>query len=361
MVILHIGEYVKGGVATYLREILNYQVNVPCFTSVNLLMANTNSEDIRIPKLNTYRYNYKRSIFYIILAVCQIYKYIKKIKPDIIHVHSTFAGVFVRILFFIVPSKTKIIYCAHGWSFLMRVNYVKKLFYAFIEKLFAYKTDLIINISQNEFNESIKYGLPREKSITIYNGLSEPNKKHTNSQNIIFDAEKINILFVGRFDRSKGIDILLHIYKSLRLPNIRLILIGENVLKDVKIDIPHGVVNLGWVDHDEIDAYYQLCDAVIIPSRWEGFGFVAIEAMRNKRAVIASNVGALPEIVKDGINGYIFDINNINTLYSILVNLDRSVLRKMGENGYKIYKQKFTSTIMNKKITEQYLKLMSKR
>lgn len=55
--------------------------------------------------------------------------------------------------------------------------------------------------------------------------------------------------------------------------------------------IPDNVESIGWINHDEIDSYYSLFDAVIIPSRWEGFGLVAIEAMKNAKAIIVSNRG----------------------------------------------------------------------
>ena len=97
-------------------------------------------------------------------------------------------------------------------------------------------------------------------------------------------------------------------------------------------------------------------DAVIIPSRWEGFGLVAIEAMRNKKAVIASNRGALPELIQNEFNGYIFDLNNCEELVFILNNLDKDKMKLLGENGYLMYKEKFTSEILNEKLIIEYKK-----
>jgi glycosyltransferase involved in cell wall biosynthesis len=172
------------------------------------------------------------------------------------------------------------------------------------------------------------------------------------------NTETIILLFVGRFDYQKGIDILLKLFTTRAFPNIELILIGDNVLNKDKFNIPPSVQHLGWLESAEIEKYYKLCDAVIIPSRWEGFGLVALEAMKNKKAVIASNVAALPEIVVNEVTGILFEIDKPDELYSILLSLDKKKLSQMGEKGYKRYKENFTADIMNFNILESYKQLL---
>lgn len=172
------------------------------------------------------------------------------------------------------------------------------------------------------------------------------------------DKNKINLLFVGRFDEQKGIDILLNVFKDheAQLQHINLILIGGFVLDRDKeeITIPKQVTYLGWKKTNVIDFYFAQVDGVIIPSRWEGFGLVAIEAMKNRKAVIASNRGALPEIIDDKQTGIIFDISNAKELLSCLMNLDKKKLRNMGIKGREKYINNYTANQMNKKILECY-------
>ncbi|MFJ7756510.1 glycosyltransferase, partial [Peribacillus muralis] len=283
----------------------------------------------------------------------------------IIHVHSTFAGLFVRLPLIFLPKKDiKIIYCSHGWSFLMETSLLAKNIYIKIEKSLANVTTKIINISKYEQVESIKVGMPESKSILIYNGTKKIKNKKNYSFNVRdIEDSKINILFVGRFDRQKGIDILLDVIRNTTLKNIHLYLIGDSVLSkgDIPFNLPENVTKIGWVNKEEIDIYYQSIDAVIIPSRWEGFGLVAIEAMKNKKAVIASNRGALPELIIDGTNGFIFDINNINTLNLILESLDKETLKTLGENGYKYYNENFTCENMNIKILNVYSSILGEK
>lgn len=171
-------------------------------------------------------------------------------------------------------------------------------------------------------------------------------------------TEPIKLLFVGRFDYSKGVDIILELFRKEKFPNIELILIGDNVLKNEPITIPDGAKHLGWLKFSIVDKYYKLCDAVIMPSRWEGFGLVALEAMRNRKAVIASKRGALPEIVVDKVTGILFELDKPEELCVIFRSLDKKKLSLMGEAGYKRYKENFTADIMNFNILENYKRLL---
>ncbi|WP_154642988.1 glycosyltransferase family 4 protein, partial [Bacillus cereus] len=189
-----------------------------------------------------------------------------------------------------------------------------------------------------------------------YNGISD----RSNDKRVSLEIEKdcINLLFVGRFDKQKGLDILIDIFKNNNLPKIKLYIIGEPVVSQAEFQFPQNVINLGWIDNKLLDSYYSDMDAVIMPSRWEGFGLVAIEAMKNRKPVIVSNRGALPELINQEVNGYIFDLEKPNDLVDILLNLDKIELKEMGKRGRNIYEEKFTSNIMNRKIIEEYQKLV---
>ena len=358
MKILHIGEYVKGGVATYIRTLLRYQVLA---NDVYLLMSNSNSEkEWPLSNQNLFYYKYERSLSNIFPAIFEIYRYIKNIQPDIIHIHSSWAGLFVRVIYFFLGNRPKIVYCAHGWSFLMDTSLIKKYIYVLVERVLAYQTDIIINISKYEHIQSLKLGLPKHKSKMIYNGLDEVDtiKESKAKSDNISTTNKIKLLFVGRFDKQKGLDLLLRFFSNNKIEHIELYVIGDKVLNNTFVTIPQGVHYLGWIENASIDYYYQTCDAVIMPSRWEGFGLVAVEAMRNKKAVIASNRGALPELVINDFNGYIFDIDNMNELKEIFQRINKDELSIKGNNGYNLFKKKFISQKLNDNIINIYQSLL---
>lgn len=352
MKILHVGEYVSGGVATYLKTLLNGLRKYDDVENYLLISEYKSQKDWENITKKVFYYKYKRSIFNIFSAIKQIHAVIEEVNPDIIHVHSTWAGFFVRLPYLFKKRKAKIIYQSHGWAFLMDTSNYKKNIYALVEKILSIPTDKIINISNYEQNQAIKYGLNKNKMIMIYNGVEDTVNKSNLKLN--WDKNKINLLFVGRLDRQKGLDLFLDVYNKIKLENLHLYVIGTSVLDNNLPQSTKYITYLGWVDNKDINAYYQACDAVIMPSRWEGFGLVAIEAMRNSKAVIASNRGALPELIEENFTGYIFDIDDENSLKNKLLNLDKNKISILGRNGRKIYLQKFTDSIFINKIYKIY-------
>ncbi|WP_438349489.1 glycosyltransferase [Paenibacillus sp. FA6] len=356
--ILHISEFTKGGIETHLHEVLKYQ----CDNHDIYLMASqqdSNLDSLAIDPDRLHIYPYKRSPKYFIKTMQCIQRMIKEINPEIVHVHGTFAGFFLRTLFLLKRKRPIVIYCSHGWAFLMDTQPWKKKVFAGIERLLSLRTDCIINISQYEYQMSMNYGLSSKKSVVVYNGVSDAPDNHLLPFNV--NKDKINLLYVGRFDRQKGFDLLLEVFNDHQFMEVTLYLVGDTVLKEFDYDYPSNAVKIGWVDNSEIDRYIRACDAVIVPSRWEGFGIVAIEALRNKKPVIASNRGALPEIIQHGVNGYIFDFDNKEELANIIQGLNKNKLEMMGETGEKIFYEKFHSDKMNKQIERIYADALKKQ
>lgn len=352
MKILHVGEYVNGGVATYLRTLLNRLQKYNDIENYLLISEYKSQKNWENITKKVFYYKYKRSIVNIFSAIKQIHEVIEKVNPDIIHVHSTWAGLFVRLPYLFRKRKAKIIYQSHGWAFLMDTSKYKKNIYALVERILSMPTDKIINISNYEQNQAIKYGLNKNKMIMIYNGVED--KVNKSNLKLNWDKNKINLLFVGRLDKQKGLDLFLDVYDKMKLENIHLYVIGTSVLDNNLPQNTKYVTYLGWVDSKDIDEYYQACDAVIMPSRWEGFGLVAIEAMRNSKPVIASNMGALPELIKNNINGYIFDIEKDDTLEETLLNINKIELQELGKQARLIYLKNFVDLMFVEKVYELY-------
>ncbi|MGG1636876.1 glycosyltransferase family 4 protein [Paenibacillus sp. NRS-1760] len=355
--ILHISEFTKGGIETHLNEVLSYQASRH---DIFLMASEQNSspESLQISQDRLCLYPYKRKPAYFVKAMKAIHRKVKDFKPDIVHVHGTFAGVFLRTLFFFKSKRPIVIYNAHGWAFLMDIKPWKQRIFALVEKTLALRTDFIINISRHEYEKAMHYGLPAAKSGVVYNGVSDTSELSTPPFET--DPDMIHLLYVGRFDRQKGFDLLLEVFNKHQFTNVRLYLVGDTVLKEVEYKFPENTIKIGWVDNSQIDRYMQSCDAVIIPSRWEGFGIVAIEALRNKKPVIASNRGALPEIISDGVNGYVFDFDNKQELADIIHELDKPKLRALGLAGWDIFQEKFHSDKMNNQIERLYEEALQK-
>lgn len=350
MKVLHVGEYVQGGVATYLKTLFDH----PEDNEVEdyLICSEKNSEhQWQFPVGHVKYYAYHRSVMQIVPAMMAVWRAIRSIQPDIIYCHSTWAGLFARLPMFLLGKPCKVIYNAHGWAFLRDTAEWKRQVFAFIERVLLLKTDVVINVSKYEYQAALSYGLSGKKQKVIYNGVSE--KKEPIDPQVHLPKDKINLLFVGRFDPQKGVDYLLQEFAKCQRDDLHLTIIGDNVIgggTPIEKKNTDRVTFLGWVPHDKLSNYYNACDVVIMPSHWEAFGLVAVEAMKYAKPVIVSNRGALPELVQDGANGYVFDFDNPETLQGIFQKLDKQKLKKMGMQGEHVFRERFTATRMGQKL-----------
>ena len=355
--VLHIGEYVQGGVATYIKTLIVRDQE--CGIDNYLLMSEEKSEhDWNFPVGKIAYYAYHRSVLSLLPAMRAIQEHVRRIDPDIVFLHSSWAGMLARVPFFFGNRRPRVIYNPHGWSFLMDVPMWKKRIYSLIERILAKKTDIIINVSKYEYDCGIRYGMPQEKMKILYSGIPDVAGGES-KKTVHFSDGVINILFVGRFDRQKGLDFLLDVFRKNKFPHLHLNVIGAPVISTETNDYydDEQISFLGWVQNSRIGEYYRAADAVIMPSRWEGFSIVALEAMRYGTAILASDRTSLPEQVEDGVNGYIFSLDDKMQLTTILQNLSPEKLAAMGTHARQMYCKKFTSEQMLNKIVEVYRQL----
>lgn len=147
--------------------------------------------------------------------------------------------------------------------------------------------------------------------------------------------------FVGSLDVRKGVPLLMEAWTKLvaersgPLPVLRIAGVGplrETLLSWQRaLPRPGGVELLGWVD--DMPDLYRTLDLLVCPSRYEGFGLAAVEAMACGRPVVATRVSSLPEIVEDGVTGLLTTPGDANALRDALAALldDRSARARMGQ------------------------------
>lgn len=133
------------------------------------------------------------------------------------------------------------------------------------------------------------------------------------------------LLFVGRFDAMKGLHELFTSLTLLpRSSTVQLVLIGgdgpasavQQRLVELARDlgISEQVEFAGRVTHERLTDYYTRADVVVLPSRYESFGLVTLEALACGTAVVATRTGVAPEIITPGVNGYLAEVNNPQSL-----------------------------------------------
>jgi len=155
---------------------------------------------------------------------------------------------------------------------------------------------------------------------------------------------KVNILFVGRLEKRKGVGYLLEAYKRVRreIPNSRLIIVGPGTRlrgkyeRQVKRSGLKDVVFVGYVSYDELPRYYKTADIFCAPAiGWESFGIILLEAMAMGKPIVASNIDGYASLVTHGVEGLLVPPRDKEMLAQALITLmaSESLRQEMGARG----------------------------
>ena len=344
--VLHIAETTMGGVGTIINGLTN---NFPGFSSV--ICPLQQSDIITCKNKIIYNRTGRNLISFYNLAIA-ILKELGKNEYTTIHIHSSFAGVIVRsllLLRLIDKNKYRVVFTPHCFSFIMDISERKRKIYSFIEGQLASYNDYIVANSDFEYQQAIKYGVSREKLKIIYNGVSFDNVKAHHVMRMTN-----NNLFVGRFDRQKGYDFLIEIIKRLDKDRFVFNIVGDSVHDNVDKIFSENVVYHGWKKKDELRDYFLNNDFLLMPSRWESFGLVAVEAQINGLPVLANNTSSLPEVVSNNKTGILLDFTNIASVIDFINTHDVSFWQGMRQDCILYAHEKFHEDRMIKEYFDIY-------
>ncbi len=286
-------------------------------------------------------------------TVQSLIKIINKYNVNVMHTHNIGSKLWAILVKMAMPE-IRLVYTLHTTNTWEKSNRIFNL----LHKKFV---DANIAISKSIFDEALEHGI--ENIVHIYNGidLSKFPFNTTKSKN-----DKLNILNVSRLTSIKGQDILI---KALNLckqrgVNFSCTFVGGKC--DYDQENYHNIMSL--VDKyklsdnihfagqkSDIVPYLNKADLFVLPSRFEGLGIAALEAMAAGVPVIASNIGGPREIIFNDFNGFLFERENYKELADKIVyfykNNDRQVA--MRQSAYD-YVRDFDISIMCEKYLELY-------
>ena len=317
--VLHVFEPYFGGVPKYVETLLKY-TDGNQIENIVVCSQRYNSEKISQFTKKIYHVDmvHKPNAVKDLLTIKKLKNIISINKPDIVYAHSTKAGFWARIVG--ISSGCKIIYNPHGWAFNMQQSTKKKKLYKWVEKILAHFCDKIVCISDAEKESALREKICKPSKLqVIYNGIDLEAIKNTIPKtkaelNIPEDAFVVGM--VGRLSKQKAPDVFVKAAKLIKqkIPNAFFLMVGDGELRNQveelihEFDLDSSFLITGWVNNPI--SYMKIMNVGCLLSRWEGFGLVLPEYMACGVPIVATNVDAIPDIICNGHNGCLVDVDN---------------------------------------------------
>lgn len=349
--ILFVVEAMGGGVFSYVVDLANKLAN-----SLDVYIAYGTREqtpvnyidyfDKRIKLIRIENFTREITLSKDIKAFFEIKKVEKEINPDIIHLHSSKAGVLGRLAF--NGKKNKVYYTPHGYSFLMDTNsLIKKKLYYIIEVILATRNCKTISCSKGEHIETKKFNM---NATYVNNGIDIKKLKAVVDKNDLKkdNNHKLTVFTIGRICEQKNPELFNKIAESL--PHINFIWVGDGELKGKLTS--NNITITGWLERDEVIKKALLADIFILTSLWEGLPISLLEAMYMKKICIVNNVIGNRDVIDHGNNGYI--CNSINDFVKYINLVMKSDHRNMINESYNDILMNYNTDIMLERYKEIY-------
>ena len=289
---------------------------------------------------------------------------ILEVRPNVAHVQYMAPGAIPIILLKILGVR-EIIATAHTPADIYPSLRLLKFIQKYILTAFTCITE---RAEQSFFGTSQLYSTdtqlaPKGNHFTIYNNL--PDYIQIASQPKVF-KNPITIGVVSRLEEIKGMDLVVPAFKLVheQHEDTRLLVVGDGSLRSMMeqqandAGLSAEVEFVGRQPQERLQNYYDQIDILLIPSRSEGFGLTAIEGMARDCVVVASNVGGLPEVVKDGLSGLLHEPEQIEDIAEKVLkvlngNFDRTTISQYSLH----YVKSFSASRYQQLIANLYMKI----
>lgn len=274
-----------------------------------------------------------------------ILKILKAEKPDIFHTNSSKMGGIGNLAGRIARIK-KIIFTSHGWAFNENRNWLSKLIIlklVWYTIIFSHKT---VCVSEKTKSQVSWMPFIKNKLVVVHNGIEKFELVPRTDNSFVVGT-------IAELHHIKGLDILLKAWAVFKKNNVgRLEIFGsgeerENLQNMAKnLGISDSVIFKGYVENAR--SYLLAFDIFVLPSRSENLPYAILEAGVASRAVIASNVGGIPEIIQNENCGILVEKENVSALSEALIKLanNQNFRETLGNNLHKVVTEQFSKEKM---------------
>lgn len=278
--------------------------------------------------------------------------------PDILHSHLVHANVVGRIVGGLMG--------VGGIIATIHTAEQGKQWHLTAENLTCRLSDITVCVSPSVRQHTQRYSqVPSEKLRVIANGINYHRFAHADPADpaeLGLAPDKTTLIFVGRLDAVKNIDMLLRVVERLGdRHNLQCLIVGQGPQHQhleklsQQLGIADRVRFIGL--RGDVERLLKAADIMIMPSRWEGFGMSALEAMASGVPVVASRTPGLADLIEHEQTGLLVDANNLEgfcqTVEKLIV--DKDLARRLSQNA-----QKYAKDFTIQKMVNSYIRLYEK-
>jgi len=279
-----------------------------------------------------------------LLALSEIYWFIKKNNIEVVHTHSSKAGILGRLAAGLAKTKV-IIHTVHGWSFNDYQPALVKILFIWLERFSARFTHKIIVVSHYDKQKGLNNRIGKEDRYELiryginYKEFSE--REQNIRQELGINTRDLVVAMVACFKPQKSPMDFIKLAFLVRetLANVKFVLVGDGILREeiekliCKLNLEGQVFLTGW--RRDIPRILSAIDAFALTSLWEGLPITVLEAMASSKPVVATNTGGIQEIVVEGKTGFLVPPRNMELMSEQLIILlkNEELRRQMGQRA----------------------------
>ena len=326
-----------GGAQSYVRDLMaaareEYDVTVAAFGDGPLRTA---AAEFGIPFVSLQHVRRPLSLIQDPLGLVELTRLFRRLRPDIVHLNSSKAGILGRIAA-VIARVPVTIFTAHGWAFKATSGLGATLF-LWADRAVRPFTTMVVCVSETELRAGLAARVCRVAEATVISNAVEVGAAPQREQRA---AGRVEIVSVGRLAEPKDFATLLSAIALLRHGSARLRVLGDGPLRAEleaqisELGLDGSVELVGEVA--DVRPYLMQADIFVLSSRSEGMPISVLEAMASGLPVVASDVGGLGEVVVEGESGFLVSPEETTGLadrLSLLVS-DEALRKRLGKAGW---------------------------
>ncbi len=300
---------------------------------------------------------------------------LREIKPDIVHTHSSKAGILGRAAAY--RLRIPCVHTIHGPSFFPGQSPIANRVYCGLETWAAKRCDKLISVCDAMTDQYVAAGVaPREKFVTVYSGmevdqfLNPPRSRADVRRELGFADDQIVVGKVARLFHLKGHDDVIAAAERavIQNPQLRFLFVGDGLLKDelqqriTRAGLTPYFVFTGLVPPDRVPELIHAMDIVVHTSLREGLARVLPQGLIAGKPVISYDIDGAREVVIPEQTGYLLPPRDIEGLVNAILGLASDPARRAryGEAGRALCESRFRHQFMTQRLREIYAEVMAK-